>query len=179
MIILQNESIYKIEKYGKPVLYSLMFREALEQCHHRSSTVGMHSLNVTFVALGIGYFLDKLHIHTNTRALVIGCLCHDLGILDRDRFTSNSSMCRLHPIESADLSVFFSDPEDRDRVYDICRHHMFPLMATPPKTKEGWVITVADKVSAVGERMLPPVRRMWERRNFKVIPAHSVCNSAA
>jgi uncharacterized protein len=179
MIILQSENIYNIEKYGKPVLNSLKFREALEQCHHHCSTVGMHSLNVTFVALGIGYLLDKFHIRTNTRALVIGCLCHDLGILDRERFPSNSSMCRLHPIESADLSVFFSDPEDRERVYDICRHHMFPLMATPPKTTEGWVITVADKVSAVGERMLPPVRRMWERRNLRVIPTETTYNTAA
>lgn len=176
---MQEENISNIEKYGKPVLNSLKFREALEQCHHHSSTVGMHSLNVTFVALGIGYMLAKLHIRTDTRALVVGCLCHDLGILGRERFTSSSSMCRLHPIESADLSVFFADPEDRDKVYDICMHHMFPLLAAPPRTKEGWVITVADKVSAVGERMLPPVRRMWEKRNLKVIPDSFIMNTAA
>ncbi|MGN0362990.1 MAG: HD domain-containing protein [Bilifractor sp.] len=168
---MQEENIDNIEKYGRPVLSSLKFREALSQCHHHSSTVGMHSLNVTFIALGICNLMQMLHLHVDTKALVVGCLCHDLGILDRSRFASGPAMCKMHPVESADLSVFFADADSRATVYDICRHHMFPLMATPPKTTEGWVITLADKISAVGEIALPPVRRKWEKRNMKVIAA--------
>ena len=81
--ILTAEKIADIEKYGKTVLGSREFEAAMKQKHHYKSTVGQHSLDVAFIALVIGLFLAKLHVRISIRAIVIGCLCHDLGFLDR------------------------------------------------------------------------------------------------
>ena len=151
--ILTAEKIADIEKYGKTVLGSREFEAAMKQKHHYKSTVGQHSLDVAFIA----------------RAIVIGCLCHDLGILDRSHFASGPDMCRMHPIESAAISKEFSNNDAT--VFDMCEHHMFPLMSKPPKTTEGWIVSIADKVSSVGEVVLPPVRKKWERRNAEVMSA--------
>lgn len=167
--ILTAEKIADIEKYGKTVLGSREFEAAMKQKHHYKSTVGQHSLDVAFIALAIGLFLEKLHVRISIRAIVIGCLCHDLGILDRSHFASGSDMCRMHPIESAAISREFSNNDAT--VFDMCEHHMFPLMSKPPKTTEGWIVSIADKVSSVGEVVLPPVRKKWERRNAEVMSA--------
>ena len=158
--ILTAEKIADIEKYGKTVLGSREFEAAMKQKHHYKSTVGQHSLDVAFIALAV---------RISIRAIVIGCLCHDLGILDRSHFASGPDMCRMHPIESAAISREFSNNDAT--VFDMCEHHMFPLMSKPPKTTEGWIVSIADKVSSVGEVVLPPVRKKWERRNAEVMSA--------
>lgn len=159
-----SENYREIRKYGADVLESEDFAEAMEQTHHFHSTVGQHSLDVTFVALGISVLLARFFgVKVNARAIVVGCLCHDLGILKRERFRSGQDMCRRHPIESAEVAKKYAG--DDAVVNDMCLHHMFPLMTTAPETTEGWIISVADKISSVGEVALPPVRRKWERRN--------------
>ena len=73
-----------ISSYGSDILNSDELKEAYDQTHHLWSTVGEHTLRVTASSVMICYALRKLGIKANIPAVVIGSLCHDLGILRRD-----------------------------------------------------------------------------------------------
>ena len=36
---------------------------------------------------------------------------------------------------------------------DIIKHHMFPLTPCPPKTKEGWIVSISDKLCSTYETL--------------------------
>ena len=73
-----------LEVYGNEVLKSEEMKQAFEQTHHQKSTVGEHTLRVAVSSVMICYALKKLNINVNIPAVVVGSLCHDLGILGRD-----------------------------------------------------------------------------------------------
>ena len=72
-----------IELYGHEVLESDEMKNAYDQTHHIWSTLGEHTIRVTATSVLICYVLRKLHIKVSIPAVVIGALCHDLGMLDR------------------------------------------------------------------------------------------------
>ena len=70
-------------RYGNDVLKSEEMKQAFEQTHHQWSTVGEHTFRVAFSSVMICYALRKLNIKVSIPAVVVGALCHDLGILGR------------------------------------------------------------------------------------------------
>ena len=146
-------------EHGRQVLRSEEFGNAFKQTHHTCTTVADHSLGVAVVAIAISLFLLKLHIKVNLTVIVIASLCHDLGILGRyEKFRNNAECCKGHPIDS--VQVYKSVVEDGDeRTEDAIRHHMWPLTPIPPRYIEGFILTVADKISALMEVMgVAPMR---------------------
>lgn len=81
-----------IDSFGGDILSSDELKEAYEQTHHMWSTVGEHTLRVTASSVMICYALRKLGIKANIPAVVIGSLCHDLGILKRDEKYESKGM---------------------------------------------------------------------------------------
>ncbi len=139
-----------VEEYGKDVLESDEMKQAYEQTHHLWSTVGEHTLRVTMSSVMICYALRKLHIKANVPAVIVGSLCHDLGILGRkDKFSSNKEMSREHPVES--VKVARELVEDlSDESADIIERHMWPAGESKvPNSLEGVIVSVADKYTAV------------------------------
>lgn len=139
-----------MEKYGKEILDSEAFGAAYDQTHHLWSTVGEHTLRVTMTSVMICYALRKLHIPTNIPAVVVGSLCHDLGILGRDqKYRNNQECAREHPVDSVKAAREIL-PELSDKSADIIERHMWPSGGSRiPNSREGVIVSVADKYSAV------------------------------
>ena len=139
-----------INRYGKKILESDEMKEAYEQTHHQWATVGEHTLRVTATSVLICYALKKLNIKANVPAVVIGSLCHDLGILGRDRKYSSSRECsKEHPVDSVKVARDLV-PDLSDKSADIIERHMWPAgESKAPNSIEGVVVSVADKYSAV------------------------------
>ena len=58
-------------------------------------------MRVTLASVFICYALRKMNINVNIPAVVIGALCHDLGILGRHEKYSSSKECSAeHPKDS-------------------------------------------------------------------------------
>ncbi len=147
----RHERIRKdIEEYGKDILGSDEFTEAYEQTHHMWSTVGEHTMRVTATSVFICYALKKLHIPTNVPAVVIGALCHDLGILGRyEKYRDNKECHQEHPHESVKVARELVS-ELSDTSADIIERHMWPAGGgKAPNSMEGVIVSVADKYSAV------------------------------
>ena len=136
--------------YGNDVLQSEEMKEAFGQTHHRWSTVGEHTVRVAFSSVMICYALRKLNIKVNIPAVVIGALCHDLGILGRsEKFSSAKECSREHPKESVEVAKGLVD-EMPEKTEDIIERHMWPAgQSEAPNSIEGVVVSLADKYSAV------------------------------
>ena len=136
--------------YGSDVLQSEEMKQAFEQTHHKWSTVGEHTFRVAFSSVMICYALRKLNIKVSIPAVVIGALCHDLGILGRSDKYSSAKECSIeHPKDSVEVARGILD-EMPEKTEDIIERHMWPLgESEAPNSIEGVVVSVADKYSAV------------------------------
>lgn len=149
----------KINTFGTQVLRSKYFEAALSQKHHNFTTVGDHSLNVAYYSLLLAGALDHVGLHTSEEMLVRASLCHDLGIVGRSyKFRNNRQCCRQHPIDSGKVAKKIL-PDITEKEEDAIEHHMWPLNFHCPHCKEGWIISVADKISAMGECFAPGAMR--------------------
>ena len=139
-----------IGRYGNAVLESDELKAAYEQTHHLWSTVGEHTLRVAATSVMICYALRKLNIKVNVPAVVIGSLCHDLGIHGRDqKFSSKKECTNEHPVDSVKIAKELI-PELSDTSADIIERHMWPMgESKAPNTLEGVIVSAADKYSAV------------------------------
>ncbi len=158
---------------GMDILLSDEFGEALVQTHHNVSTVASHTLGVAVVSLMICYLLMKLHIRTDTQRMTRAALCHDLGILGRDKkYRNNVQCCFRHPKDSVEVVrklVVENDPALESAV--VC--HMWPLGPHLPKNREGIILSVADKISScmeitghcLGDSLIDQVIALREGKN--------------
>ena len=139
-----------LELYGNDVLRSDEMKQAYEQTHHMWSTVGEHTLRVAMSSVMICYALKKLHIKVNIPAVVIGSLCHDLGMLGRrEKYSSASESNREHPKESVTVARDLMG-ELPEKTEEIIEQHMWPLGdSKAPDSIESAVVSVADKYTAV------------------------------
>lgn len=139
-----------INLYGKNILDSEELKQAFEQTHHLWATVGEHTIRVTATSVLICYALQKLNIKANIPAVVIGALCHDLGILGREaKYNSAKECSKEHPVDSVKVAKELV-PELSDKSVDIIERHMWPAgQSKAPNSIEGVIVSVADKYSAV------------------------------
>ncbi|MQN01617.1 MAG: HD domain-containing protein [Lachnospiraceae bacterium] len=141
----EKDRDYKtIEEYGKDILGSKDFRKIVGQKHHIFSTVGYHSVHVAQIMLLMSRFFDM-----DEKDIVRGSLWHDVGIYDRDSFVDSMDTAIEHPKRS--LEAAFETGTLDDTQSDMIEHHMWPVTHERPVTKEGFFITIADKVAAVTE----------------------------
>ena len=135
-----------ISSYGSDILNSDELKEAYDQTHHLWSTVGEHTLRVTASSVMICYVLRKLGIKANIPAVVIGSLCHDLGILKRDeKYSSNKECSKEHPSDSVKVARELV-PDLTDHSADIIERHMWPAGSSKaPNSLEGLIVSSADK----------------------------------
>lgn len=139
-----------LELYGGDVLQSEEMQQAFEQKHHQRSTVGEHTLRVAASSVMICYALRKLKINVSIPAVVIGALCHDLGILGRgEKYDSKKECSREHPKDSVEVAKELVD-DLPEKTEDIIERHMWPIGdSKAPNSIEGAVVSVADKYNAV------------------------------
>jgi uncharacterized protein len=124
-------------------------KQAFDQTHHNWSTLGEHTMRVAMSSVMICYALRKLHIKVNIPVVVIGALCHDLGMLGREKYSSAKETSREHPKESVAVARELVEdlPEEAESVIE---RHMWPIGETEaPDSIEGVVVSVADKYNAV------------------------------
>jgi uncharacterized protein len=147
-----------IKRYGNDILHSDEFEVALSQVHHHRSSVGDHSIHTARAGLTICNLINKTGIRIDKRKLVRISLLHDLGMLGRDERYRNNFICGyLHPKNSAITAQKLWHDIDEKSVKAI-ESHMWPLSFTMPTSKEAFILCLADKVTAIGDRFNPKSR---------------------
>ena len=139
-----------IDRYGRDILDSKELKEAFRQTHHLWSTVGEHTMRVAQSSLRICYALRKLRIKTDIPEVIIGSLCHDLGILGRyDKYDTERECLKEHPQASVKVARELV-PDLSEKSADIIERHMWPAgRSLMPNSIESAIVSVADKHVAV------------------------------
>ena len=156
------------DELRRAILNSEAFRRCLAQKHHLETTAGRHSIAVERSALRIGSFLNRLGIRIDEKRLVVASLCHDLGMADRDeRYKSTFQCHRMHPAASVEEAKKIIRDLDF-KTEKAIRFHMWPLALHLPASREGWILSIADKQASIAGTLMYLIKkpRMAFRRRF-------------
>lgn len=131
-----NDEIVKLSENSR-------FNEMELVMQHGSTTVLEHSVKVAYLSCKIA---NGLNLKVNYNSLVRGALLHDYFLYDRKDNKHEGFHGFTHArtaLKNAKEDFSINKIEE-----DIISKHMFPLNIAPPKYKESWVVTMADKISA-------------------------------
>ncbi len=149
-------------KHGKKILYSPQFTASFFQRHHFRTSVGEHSLQVAAISLWICDLLEKKGISLDRDVIVKAALMHDLGMIGRnERYRNNFQTGKDHPAESVKEAKKIY-PELDPVTEQVILGHMWPLSLHAPKSLEGVVICIADKLGSITDLM--PFAQRWDHR---------------
>lgn len=116
---------------------------------HGQCSVYDHSVSVASMALKLS---RRLHLKTDESALIRGALLHDYFLYDWHVPEPGRPLHGFyHPraaLQNARQDFTLTRKEE-----DIIRRHMFPLTPVPPRTLEGLLVCLADKICAVKETL--------------------------
>ncbi|HBL81022.1 MAG TPA: phosphohydrolase [Clostridiales bacterium] len=136
-----------VEQYGGDILSSDCMQAEKKHIQHGCTSIFEHSYNVACLSL---YLAFKFHIDVNKKNLVRGALLHDYFMYD---WHTAGRWHNFHGFTHAKCAL-----RNASRDFDlnaieknIIVRHMFPLNLIPPKHKEGFIVCIADKISAVAE----------------------------
>ena len=147
-----RENDVLIKRFGSDILDSEEFKVALAQTHHHRSSVGDHSIHTARAGLTMCNVISKAGIHIDERKIVRISLLHDLGILGRyEKYKNNFECGYRHPQESTVTAKKLWHDIDPKSIRAI-RSHMWPLSPTMPTSKEAFILCIADKATALGDR---------------------------
>ena len=126
------------------------FDEMTNFIQHGDTTVKEHCITVAYTA----YFLVvKFGLKVDERSLIRGALLHDYFLYDwHEKSMANMIHGFTHPHKA-----FLQAKKDFELSHiesDMIKHHMFPLTPMPPKTKEGIILCIADKICATKETVM-------------------------
>ncbi len=112
--------------------------------HHINNNTHDHCIKVAYLCYRHSI---KHNRNIDTYSLVRGALLHDYFLYDW-RKTKNKLHCFTHP-----KKAYINAIQDYDNINeiekDIILRHMFPLTPIPPKTKEGWIVCLYDKIATI------------------------------
>lgn len=143
------ENLIKAE--GNDILHSRNHKSTRKAIQHGNVSVRRHAINVARYSLLID---EKLGIKCNKRDLIRGALLHDYFLYDwHDK--DHISPLRLHGFFHPGIALRNAEKEYRlsTKEKDIIRKHMWPLTIVPPKCREAWVVSMADKYCSLMETL--------------------------
>ena len=132
-----------IKEHGEDILKHPNFLKSAHNIQHGDVSVMKHSLKVAYAAAWLN---KKLHIKCEERDLIRGALLHDYFLYDWHD-TSREDFNPLHGFYHPGVAYRNASRDFNlsPREADIIKKHMWPMTIKPPRCREAWVVTAADK----------------------------------
>jgi len=140
-----NEEIYNC---GKELIDSDFFAMSLKQVHHKKTSLYKHIMSVARHAVLLCNIYEAKGHKINRKRVILGALCHDLGMIGRkDLYSNDVTAWFRHPWISAKRAKQFFPDIDKETLR-IIKRHMWPITFLPPVTPEEWILIKADKAAS-------------------------------
>ena len=129
----------------KPIIEHSEFIKRKEYMHHENESVYEHSINVAFIV----FKMCKKRKKVDLKSAVYGALLHDFYFKPWQTSSEKRPFLKKHGFVHArealeNSRIYFS--EYLNPIVENCIvRHMFPLNIHPPKYKEAWFVSIADK----------------------------------
>lgn len=128
---------------------------------HCSSSRLKHSIDVAYTS----FIIAKL-FRWDARSTARGGLLHDLYLYDwREKNHGSTNHASHHPKVALDNARTIASLNVIEE--DIIVKHMWLVTLTPPKYKEGFIVTFVDKYCAVREFITGVVQKRTEKKAAK------------
>ena len=141
----------QIREEAPDILRSKNFNHMKRHIQHGNVSVNAHVMNVARYSIAIS---ERLHIACSKRDLIRGALLHDYFLYDwHDKY--HRDIKRLHGFYHPGIALRNASREYNltEREKDIIKKHMWPLTVIPPRCREAWIVTTADKYCSLLETM--------------------------
>lgn len=148
----ERREFYKLlREYASDIMDSGNFQSTRNFIQHGTMPVHRHCLDVANQSIKISKWL---RIPCSERDLIRGALLHDYFLYDwHDKNRDNYQ--RLHGFYHPGIALRNAEKEYRlsPREKDIIKKHMWPLTVVPPRCREAWIVTTADKYCSLLETL--------------------------
>ena len=139
--------VNEIKKHIETLTKEGRLAETEKYYQHGNSTIFQHSIDVATLSCKLA---NIFHINVDNSSLINGALLHDYHLynwreLKYGRWTHGFRHPKLALINAK------QDFQLTEIEKDVILNHMFPLTLKRPKTKEGWLVCMADKLCAIKE----------------------------
>ena len=143
----------------KDIIESTKFKELGTFIAHGKTTTLKHSIDVAKLCIKI---VKIFKFKVNKDELIKSALLHDLFLYDWHKPRKNVGLHGFtHSKTAAENAKKFFDINDN--VYKNILSHMWPLNITKiPKTKEGAIVCIADKICSLRETL-----DRWDKKKQK------------
>lgn len=118
--------------------------------HDGNNTLN-HCISVAKVSFALA---EKMRLRIDEKTLARGAMLHDYYLYDiEERGYSDYYHGTKHPVTALRNAEEKYDLSDKEK--NIIRGHMWPLtFFHPPKSREAWLVSIADKYCAIKEMWL-------------------------
>ena len=140
-----------LKEHASDILKSEKFHSTRNHIQHGTIPVHTHCIDVAGKSIAISKFLG---ISCSERELIRGALLHDYFLYDwHDKGRLNFK--RLHGFYHPGIALENASKEYNLslREKDIIGKHMWPLTVKPPRCREAWIVTTADKYCSLVETL--------------------------
>lgn len=162
-----------LEEYVADILNHAEYKQLASFTHHRPFTTLEHSLRVAQISYDWSIRLGKI-LKLDTNAITRGALLHDFFLYDWHHLRPDGTRWHgfRHPriaCQNAERCFIISEKEK-----DIILSHMWPLTVRMPRSREAFIVMVADKMASIQEfrfkfkRNLPSSERYTSLRLIKL-----------
>lgn len=129
----------------KPIINHPEFQKRKEYMHHENISVYDHSMSVANKV----YKMAKKRKNIDVKSAVIGAILHDFYYKPWQEDKTKKPLFKKHGFVHAKEALENSKkvfPKLMNPIIEDCIvRHMFPLNIHPPKYRESWLVTIADK----------------------------------
>ena len=153
-LLTRDEIRELVDRHGREILEHEHMQFERTCFQHGAVTTYAHSIRVACLSV---YFADRLRLwhRVDLRSLIRAALLHDYFLYDWHDWDGGAH--RLHGFTHGNAALLNAMRDFRLNAIerDSISCHMFPLTPTAPSYVEGWLVTVADKLSATRETLSP------------------------
>lgn|SRR5574344_47964 len=130
----------------EPIINDPEFLKRKDYLHHGKKSVFQHSIEVAYLT----YKISKSFGFDYYEA-TISAILHDFYYKpwqNKEKTTFFRQHGFVHGAEAVCNSNMYFNYLMNKKIENNIKNHMFPLTPVPPKYKEGWILTIADKISS-------------------------------